>query len=138
MSVDDTAKLCPCCSGALMSACCAPVIAGLNASSPLALMRSRYTAFTQNNLAYIEKTMKGPALKSFLNTKNTPTCERGQAWKKLEIIDTPLVKKRDKQGVVEFIATYEIEGIAHHLHERSRFIKIANRWFYVDGQIKSP
>ena len=34
---------------------------------------------------------------------------------------------------VEFVARYRVNGRAGRLHERSRFVREANRWYYVDG-----
>ena len=54
---------CPCGSGKPLSACCGPYLEGKeDPPTPEALMRSRYTAYTQGNLDYIEKTMKGNTL----------------------------------------------------------------------------
>ena len=36
-------------------------------------------------------------------------------------------------AVVEFVARYKMGGRAHRLHEISRFMREAERWFYVDG-----
>ena len=34
---------------------------------------------------------------------------------------------------VAFVARYRVQGQAVRLHERSRFVCEAGRWFYVDG-----
>jgi len=34
---------------------------------------------------------------------------------------------------VEFVARYRVGGRAVRLHERSRFVREAGRWLYVDG-----
>jgi len=47
------APLCPCGSGASLETCCGPVIDGSAAPTAEALMRSRYTAFVQGNIAHI-------------------------------------------------------------------------------------
>ena len=36
---------------------------------------------------------------------------------------------------VEFVARYRVAGKAVRLHERSRFVREAGRWFYVDGDL---
>ena len=33
----------------------------------------------------------------------------------------------------EFVARYRMDGRAVRVHERSRFLRIGERWFYVDG-----
>ena len=36
-------------------------------------------------------------------------------------------------AVVEFVARYRVAGRAVRLHECSRFVREAGRWYYVDG-----
>jgi SEC-C motif-containing protein len=37
--------------------------------------------------------------------------------------------------VVEFVARSKLGGRAHRLHETSRFVRDAGRWFYRDGDV---
>jgi SEC-C motif-containing protein len=39
-------------------------------------------------------------------------------------------------AVVEFVARSKCGGRAQRLHETSRFVREAGRWFYVDGDQK--
>jgi SEC-C motif-containing protein len=41
----------------------------------------------------------------------------------------------DNTAEVEFVARYRVAGKAVRLHERSRFVREAGRWFYVDGDM---
>jgi SEC-C motif-containing protein len=34
---------------------------------------------------------------------------------------------------VEFVARYRMDGRAVRVHERSRFVRIGGRWFYLNG-----
>ena len=47
---------CPCCSGKAYSKCCEPIIKNKSAISALALMRSRYTAYTNRDGEYLHTT----------------------------------------------------------------------------------
>ena len=38
--------------------------------------------------------------------------------------------------LIEFVARYRVGGRAVRLHERSRFVREAGRWYYVDGDIR--
>ena len=38
-------------------------------------------------------------------------------------------------GVVEFIARCRVNGRGQRLHETSRFVRDAGRWYYIDGQM---
>ena len=50
-------------------------------------------------------------------------------------MDTEAGQEGDIKGVVEFRATYLVEGELGILHERSRFVREDGRWFYVDGEV---
>lgn len=128
---------CPCCSGKEYTNCCEPVIQSESAKSALALMRSRYTAYTQANSGYLYNTThlktrevnQASDLEEWLN-ENT--------WTKLEIISAEHGSINDSRGIVEFKAYYETkQGSIHILHERSNFLKENGKWFYVDG-INNP
>ena len=43
----------------------------------------------------------------------------------------------DHEGIVEFRATYLEAGRVGVLHERSRFVREADRWYYLDGDVRS-
>lgn len=129
---------CPCCSGVEFATCCEPIIAGqVIAATPLALMRSRYTAHVYKNMPHILRTMRGKPLKLFDQEKTEEEWFEQCTWNKLEIISAPEVAKSDKQGIVEFKAHYSFNGADHVLHERSKFLKADNNWYYVAGQKKN-
>lgn len=120
------AKLCPCGSSKNYTECCGLYIsAGLDAPSPEALMRSRYTAFKNGNVAYIAKTQLSPEV------NDKPDSIR---WLKLEILMTELSENK-QQGVVEFRAYYQYRGQKHVLHEISQFSLKNGRWNYTDGEV---
>ena len=129
---------CPCCSGESFKDCCESIIDGSKfAATPLALMRSRYTAHVYKNIDHILRTMRGKPLKLFDEEKTKEEWFELSVWKKLEIIDAPPVKKADKSGIVEFKAYYDFKGEELVLHERSKFLKTNNKWFYISGQNKT-
>ena len=39
----------------------------------------------------------------------------------------------DDHAEVEFVARSKLGGRAHRMHENSRFVREAGRWFYLDG-----
>jgi SEC-C motif domain protein len=91
-------------------------------------MRSRYTAYTLGREGYLMETWH-PSTRPASIELETET----RKWLGLE------VKHHEQQGrsnaVVEFVARYKIGGRAHRLHEISRFLSDAERWFYMDGDI---
>lgn len=132
-------SLCPCCSGKNFLDCCQDIIAGSKiAKTPLELMRSRYSAHVYKNMPHIVRTMRNKALKLFDPDKTKEEWFEKCEWTKLEIIDAPETGKHDKEGIVEFKAYYNFDGSEHILHERSKFMKLDNQWYYVSGQKKNP
>ncbi len=123
---------CPCGSGKPFSSCCQPYIEGKeNPSTPEALMRSRYTAYTQENIDYIEKTMRGEALERFNRSdseKNTQDIE----WLKLDVLFS---EEEGDKGTVQFIATFRVAGEEHFMHEISSFEKVDGKWYYTKGTL---
>jgi len=131
--------ICPCESGKPYSKCCEVYHLGTPAPTAEALMRSRYTAYA---LAH-----KKPALTDYLLQTWHPdtrpehlnlTGENASRWLGLQIkrcqnIDT-------ENATVEFVARYKFAdnpgGKAERLHETSRFKRVDNRWYYVDGDYR--
>ena len=124
-------KLCPCHSQITYNECCFPYLNGDKIPVSIeALMRSRYTAYHNHNMAYIIHTMSGKALDSFY--ASDPSNSSSIQWVKLEVHS---VNQLDQEGTVEFVAHYLLENIRYTLHEKSFFIKQNGRWLYVDGQL---
>lgn len=93
-------------------------------------MRSRYSAFVLANEEYL--------LATWHPTKrpNSITFDTNQKWLGLKIVEATSTGATTAE--VEFIARYRIGGgSAARLHERSRFVKEADRWWYVDGDIRA-
>lgn len=125
---------CPCGSTKSLNECCGPYISG-HALPPTAeaLMRSRYTAYTQANIEYIRKTTAIRANKDF-DGPGTEKWARESKWLGLKILDVKQGGENDKKGVVEFVATYEQNGETIEHHEVSQFKKLdTGRWIFVDG-----
>ena len=131
---------CPC-GGPSLATCCGPFLSGeAIPQSAEKLMRSRYTAYTQRNEAYLRATWHPSTLpgEPIVNEN-----ERVQ-WLGLEVESALRLRKRKSvlpestdADTVEFVARYKINGRAHRLHEVSRFVREeadgVARWFYLDG-----
>ncbi|MGF3052795.1 YchJ family protein [Microbacterium sp. YY-03] len=122
-----TRATCPCDTGLPYAECCEPFHLG-NAfpATPLALMRSRYSAFARRLDAYLIATWHPGTIPGDVVT------DAATRWTGLEIIDAPTPAPR--RGVVEFIAHYREGGHDGELHERSRFVFQSDRWWYLDGE----
>lgn len=126
------AATCPCGSNHSYEACCGPFLAGVDSvQSAEQLMRSRYTAFTRANEAYLLATWH-PSTRPAALTLNQPPDLR---WLGLKIVRTELGIGKDERGTVEFVARYRIAGKGFRQHEVSRFIQEHGRWYYVDGEL---
>jgi len=129
---------CPCGSGAPLNACCKPVIDGTEkAATAEALMRSRYTAYTLQDINYLAATLDPDELKSF-DKDGTAMWARESTWMGLEILETSAGTSDDMDGIVEFRARYAQNGATQEHHEVSRFRKIDDTWLYCGGKNTGP
>ena len=91
------------------------------------LMRSRYSAFVLERGAYLQQTWfsaQRPADLSF---------EPAVKWLGLEVKSHRITGPAHAE--VEFVARSRLKGVPTRMHELSRFVKDAGRWFYVDGTL---
>jgi SEC-C motif-containing protein len=117
---------CPCGSGLAYDACCGRWHAGTPAPTAEALMRARYSAYVLDRSDYVSA--------SWHPSTRPPAIETvpGVKWLGLE------VRRHVPAGdhaVVEFVARSKVGGRAQRLHETSRFVREAGRWYYVDGDL---
>jgi len=121
---------CPCGTGAGYDACCGPLHRGeWQAGTAEELMRSRYAAFVCGDADYLFRTW---------HPRTRPaevTIDGDTVWTSLDVTDTAAGGIDDDSGEVEFTARFETANRPGSMHERSRFVRRAGRWFYVDGQV---
>lgn len=123
--------LCPCDSGLHYSACCGVYIENATpAETAVALMRSRYTAYTMAKITYIQKTMRGNALRGF-HPGEAKRWARRVEWLGLRVLK--VVPENEQLGYVEFIASFREGGVLQSIHEVSKFERDEGIWYYVDG-----
>lgn len=124
-------SLCPCCSMLDYELCCKSFTDGKKApKTPEQLMRSRYTAYSQANIAYIKKTMQGKPLINF-NEEEAHKWASSVHWLGLKIVSSTI--ENEDIGFVEFIASFLKNNQVNTMHERSEFHRKKGIWFYVDG-----
>ncbi|MFJ4038059.1 YchJ family protein [Microbacterium sp. NPDC090007] len=117
--------VCPCGGGAFAS-CCGPILDGAPAPSAERLMRSRYTAFALGDTAHLARSWHPRTRPDRIEADD------GTRWTGLDIVEA---HEDVDAAVVEFRATWWHAGEAGRLHERSRFVRRAGRWVYVDGDV---
>ena len=85
-------------------------------------MRSRYVAYCLNEEQYLLESWHVSTRPA--SVKADPAVK----WIRLKIVDAV---SRDDQ--VEFVATHRVNGKAHKLREKSRFVFDGDAWFYLDA-----
>ncbi|WIO75447.1 YchJ family protein [Porticoccaceae bacterium LTM1] len=119
--------ICPCGSAKPYANCCQPYHNGTPAPTAETLMRSRYSAFCKGLVDYLVETHH-PDKRQVDDREVLAQTIASTHWLNLQVISSD-------SDQVEFIATYEDQGELGQLHERSRFTKEDDRWFYLDGEI---
>jgi len=124
---------CPCGSNNIYNECCGKFIDNIQIPKTAEeLMRSRYSAYTKAKIDYIKETMTGPALKKF-NYQSSMEWATESIWLKLEVLNHKIDKKDSNIAYVEFKAFYIINNLPQLLHEKSKFKRINEKWFYYSG-----
>ncbi len=122
---------CPCGLPQSYADCCGRYTDG-NTPAPnaVALMRSRYTAYTLGLEPYLLATWHPSTRPAALELDAEPR----RKWLGLQ------VKCHRESGAthaeVEFVARHKIGGRAWRLHENSRFVREEGQWYYLDGDIQ--
>ena len=125
---------CPCGLPAAYDACCGRYHAGplaLQAPTPEALMRSRYTAFVKDVRAYLLETWHPSERPAAIEPP-----EPGLRWLGLTVRNASVAQ--GDHGEVWFVARYKVGGRAHRLEERSAFVRVQGRWFYLRAVADAP
>ncbi len=126
---------CPCGSGREYTVCCKPIIKGTaKAQTAEALMRSRYTAYAKAEVDYI---LHSCVADDGIDPAATRNWSEKAEWKGLKIIRTEKGGSGDTEGVVEFVASYVMDGLKDEHHETAKFVKKDGNWLYDTGDVKT-
>jgi SEC-C motif-containing protein len=125
---------CPCSSDLDYEQCCGPYLAG-EGSPPTAeaLLRSRYTAFTVDDMKYVRRTTHPRSPEEF-DEEAAHNWSVSSYWVGLEIIDAEGGGPDDDDARIEFAATYIQDEEEKVHHEHSHFKRENGRWYFVDGK----
>ena len=128
------ACLCPCGSSLEYRICCEPLhLYQTHATSAKTLMQSRFCAFYLKNIEYIISTTV-PSQQALLNKPALQAWADDMTWTHLKIkSDIPKIGKRHAQ--VHFLAYFRDEQGEHCHDERSAFVRIDNRWYFLDPTV---
>ena len=123
---------CPCGSGQAYALCCGAFIDnGALPATAEQLMRSRYSAYVLAREDYLLRTWHGSTRPAQLDLQDASQVK----WLGLKILRCEAGGVDDREGIVEFVARYQVNGRAERLQEVSRFVRDAGQWLYADGQI---
>jgi len=126
---------CPCCSEKSFTDCCESIIKSESATTALALMRSRYTAYCAHSIEYLHITTH-PKKRVKNDLSEIENWANENNWTKLEIINVEKGNEKDSIGIIEFKAYFTDKyGVQQIHHEKSNFLKEGEKWFYLDGII---
>ena len=93
------------------------------------LMRAKYHAYETCDMEFIKES-HDPDNTEGIDWAECEKWARESQWLGLEIISTTKGGEDDKDGIVEFKATYIENGKTIVHHERSYFVKKNGVWFY--------
>jgi SEC-C motif-containing protein len=127
-------KLSKCHSGKLYKDCCEKYHDGELPENALALMRSRYSAYANGKVDYIISTT---------HVKNSNFTKDLKKWS-AEIKEFCEKTKFEGLDILEFIDNEPTSYVTFRVHllqgnrdasftERSKFLKTAGKWYYLDG-----
>lgn len=126
---------CPCGSGKELKVCCKPYISGSEkAPTAEALMRARYTAYSQVEVDFILKSHDSKT-RDEISRDDTKAWAEGSEWLGLDVVRIVKGLEDDKEGMVEFKAIYKQNGIKYTHHEEAKFIKKLGSWYFEDCKI---
>lgn len=128
-------SLCPCGSKHEFDDCCKQIINGTRrAKTAVELMKARYVAYTTGDIDFIMSS-HAPETRETVSREATEEWASSARWLGIEIKNTIKGGADDDDGIVEFVAKFELGGRIINHHEKSYFKKINGAWFFVDGQV---
>ncbi|PHM72816.1 YchJ family protein [Xenorhabdus sp. KJ12.1] len=126
--------ICPCGSSLSFAHCCGPYLDNhRTAPNAESLMRSRYSAYVTKNIDYLIATWH-PDCKAETWRSEIEQSFVGVEWLGLNVISADKGLHND-EAYVEFSACFieQAKQDRQLIHERSRFLRIGQHWFYIDG-----
>lgn len=129
---------CPCGSQQTYATCCEPIITQKQlASNPEMLMRSRYSAYVKQEVAWLKNSLEPTQRKDF-DEKSVADWAQNSEWLGLKILRTEKGGPEDTVGFVEFTATFKQDHVSRTHHELGEFRKVNNQWYFYDGSAVKP
>ncbi|QOG12286.1 YchJ family protein [Arcobacter sp. FWKO B] len=126
---------CPCGSGNKYKNCCLSLHKGALAKDALQLMKSRYSAYVAGDINYIIKTTH-PDNKEYKQDLKEWKAEIKSFSDETEFVRLEVFDFIDGEfeSYVTFRVSMKVDETYTFFTEKSRFVKVDNRWLYIDGE----
>ncbi len=125
---------CPCGSGNPLGQCCGHYHAGANAPSAELLMRSRYSAYVLGLFdSWVATTL--PARQQARERAAMAAWSAQSTWLGLEVESSELFGGQPEHAQVAFVARWHDEQGEHSHRERSSFVQVEGRWYFLDPTV---
>jgi len=128
---------CPCGSNLKYKKCCQVFHKGKLPSNALELMKSRYSAYVVKDVKYIINTTDVNNPDYTLNTQiwaeDIEEFCKNSDFRALEILD---FIKYENISYVKFYVNLYINEKDNSFTEKSKFVKVDNKWLYVNGEFE--
>lgn len=122
---------CPCGTGKKYADCCELAHQSLdNVKSAEQLMRSRYTAFTMADGAYLLKSHHS-STRPVLEINEIVAWAISVTWVGLDVIKSKKGQESDLEGTVKFKANFLENGKPASIKENSKFVRENGNWVYL-------
>jgi SEC-C motif-containing protein len=121
---------CPCGSGAPLADCCGPILADTPATTPEALLRSRYSAFVLGKLDHVERT-HAPEIRDAFNRAEAERTVAEVEWLGLDVRHA---REDGDRSSVEFAIRFKRDGQDLGQYEVADFRRIDGDWYYAGGK----
>lgn len=129
-------KSCPCQSQKIYADCCQPYHQKQTfPTNAEALMRSRYSAYVLQLVDYIVETTI-PSQHTALNYDEIKQWSKSVKWLGLRILKNEV--RSETRTNVEFEAYFIDEGKEQIHHENSLFVKVQDRWYFIEHTRSLP
>ena len=118
---------CDCGSSKSYAACCGRLHLGAPAPDAEALMRSRYSAFSRGDAAYLRRSWAAETRPAVVEL------DPAQTWTGLKILRHE--RLGEDAARVRFVAAWRRGARTGRLTETSRFRREGPGWVYIDGEV---
>lgn len=97
-------------------------------------MRSRYSAYVLGRVDYLKETTL-PAQQGGLDLEAIRAWSLGSTWLGLDVETSQVLGGKPEHAQVAFTARWHDDQGEHAHHERSSFVQVDGRWYFIDPTV---